>query len=204
MLIQDWLNILLALVGLPSSFILIQLAKQRKGLIELYFGLALISCIVGRTLIYIPNTNFNPDVTEEWGNLISITLILCGLFVRIRHSKPIFARFPQPLTALPFIILLFYPLVDDAYVIKDILMMIFQAGAIIVALLMASINHYQHKDRLYILIGVALFLLSFILYWILSTADVDPFMITSQIALSVGIIVSTLGFKRLQITEYNY
>ena len=79
------------------------------------------------------------------GKFLSISLVLSALFVIIRDSKPVFARFPVSLTLLPLIGIIFFAIIPTSYAIKDILELIMQAGAILVALLLFGVNTYLFK-----------------------------------------------------------
>ncbi|MGK7370095.1 MAG: hypothetical protein ACNS64_07750 [Candidatus Halalkalibacterium sp. M3_1C_030] len=104
-------------------------------------------------------------IAVEWGHIISLAFVLSALAVFIRQSKPVFAQFPLVYAALPLFIVLSYVLVANTYALKDWLLSIYQAGAILVALLMYSVYTYREQRYIYILGGIILFLITFLLYW---------------------------------------
>lgn len=195
----NWIYLLFLLTGVPSCYVLLRISVQDKSVSSLYFGLALLSFIVGILLGF--GSYFEPKLTREWGDLIAITLVLSGLFVKIRNSKPVFARFPMYLTALPLVSIFFYPLIIDSLVVKDLLTIIYQGGGITVAILVLSINHYLYKERGVLLISSSIFLLAYIGEWFL--ADFEYSQLTSQILFSLGIVGATFGFKRVSDSRKN-
>tara|TARA_R110000868_G_scaffold304437_27_gene565502 strand:- start:10577 stop:11191 length:615 start_codon:yes stop_codon:yes gene_type:complete len=197
----NWTYILFLLVGIPSSISIGVLAKKDKSLSSLFFSLALFSFVIG--VIFDLMIESNSKYSREWGDLIAITFTLSGLFIKIRNSKPVFARFPLYLTLLPFLVLLFYPLVVESEVIKDLLQITFQGGAIVVSILVISVNHFLHKNRGVLLLSSMIFLASFILK--LSSGVILPiiFIQISKILFSVGIITTTIGFKRISNLKNN-
>lgn len=197
----SWIYILYILAGIPSLYFLLKLAIDNKSLIESYYGAALLSFLTGVILTFFESYGINPASAREWGDLVAITLILCGLFVRIRNSKPVFARFPQPLTALPLLIIIFYPMIVDAEVIKDLLMTTFQGGALIVGLLMVSINQFKHKNRLLTIIGFVILSISYVLFWYVPSYEEDVIPNIARVLFTAGMIISVLGFRKTANTD---
>lgn len=195
MLSLDWMNILLLISGSISSIILFNVAYRAKSLSNLFFGLSTLCFTVG-ILVGFFGSNF-AELAKEWGDLLAMTLVLCGLFVKTRNSKPIFARFPLPMTLLPLVGVLFYPMINQADVIKEILWITYQGGALIVAILVISINHLLYKHRTLLLLACVVLTSAFALYWFVnilekSVADNIAFMM-----LAVGMLIASIGFKRV-------
>lgn len=111
------------------------------------------------------------DVVVEWGHIISLAFILSALAVFIRQSKPVFAQFPLVYAALPLFIVISYVLVANTYALKDWLLSIYQGGAILVALLMYSVYTFREQRYIYILGGIILFLITFLVYWYIPGAS---------------------------------
>lgn len=130
-----------------------------------------------------------------WGDIVAITFVQCGLFVMIRNSKPVFARFPIYLTALPLITLLFYPIVSDVQVVTNLLKMTYQGGAILVGLLVIAINHYLHKQREVLLISCFMFLAAYILFW--TEYENSTLALVSSVLMSFGFITGSIGLKKI-------
>src|SRR5690606_31703623 len=100
------------------------------------------------------------------GRLIAIITYISGLLILIRQSKPIFARFPLYMTALPFLSVLFFPLILDSYIIKDLLNAIYQAGALLVTGLIFSLIFARSSGRRYYFLGIGAAAASYITYWL--------------------------------------
>ncbi|MBO6524369.1 MAG: hypothetical protein JJ971_11120 [Balneolaceae bacterium] len=190
----NWIYILYLSVGVPASINLFIIARKDKSLPVLAFGTSLTTFLCGVLLDY----GFGDDLSlaREWGDLIAITTALCGLFIEIRESKPVFARFPIYLTLLPFLSVLFYPLVIDSVVIKNLLQLIYQGGAILVAVLVISINQFLHKKREYLLTATIIFLLAYISFWFFGDFESFPGKDVAKIVFSIGIIIASIGFKK--------
>jgi hypothetical protein len=199
MLSINWINILLIISGCISSILLFNVAYKAKSLSNLFFGLSILFLLVGIITGMIV-TDYT-DVANEWGELLAMTSLLCGLFVKTRNSKPIFARFPLPMTLLPILGVLFYPMINQADVIKELLWITYQGGALIVALLVISINHFLYKHRTLLLLACFILAISFALYWFISISDT---LFTQNIALALfalGMLVGSIGFKKVAITK---
>lgn len=195
----NWIYVLFFLAGVPSIYMLIRIFFEDKSVSSLYFGLALVSFLVGILLGLHPF--FEGKYPGEWGNFIAITFALSGLFVKIRNSKPVFARFPMYLTGLPLVSILFYPLVLDSLIVKDLIQIIYQGGGIVVAILVLSINQYLYKERGILLVSSAIFLAAYILNWFI--IDFEYSEVISQILFSLGIVAATFGFKRISDSKNN-
>lgn len=195
MLDINWISILYLVSGSMSLLIMIRTAIKNKSLSSSYFSLALLSFMIGVSLGYVDK--IETEIAREWGDLISITLVLCGLFVKTRNSKPVFARFPLYMTLLPIIGILFYPMVNDAQVVKDLLQITYQSGAIVVGGLVIGINHLMYKQRGVLLIACFVFLAAFVLKWVELPVTKDIAQTSAELLLVVGMLLSAFGFKKI-------
>lgn len=191
----NWIYVLYLLVGIPSFLTLFLISKRDKSLSNLFFGLSILSFLLGLVIDFVSINKFT--YAREWGDLIAITFTLSALFIKTRNSKPVFARFPLYLTMLPFLVLVFYPLVVNAQIVKELLQTTYQGGAILVGILVISINHYLYKGRSVLLLACFLFLSAFILFWFFGSEFNQVVVLLSKILFSIGIIVATIGFKRI-------
>ncbi len=197
----NWTYILYLLVGIPATINLFIIAQKDRLLSILLFGLALLSFVLGILIDYIVEGGMS--LAREWGDLVAITFTLCGLFVKIRNSKPIFARFPLYLTMLPLLVIVFYPLIVDSNVVKELLQITYQGGAIIVSLLVVSINHFLYRQRSFLLISCLVFLLAFSSHWFLGESFGIVFEDLAKILFSIGIIIASIGFKKISDLRTN-
>lgn len=140
-------------------------------------------------------------MAREWGDLVGITLVLCALFVKIRNSKPVFARFPLPMTLLPLVGIFFYPMIIQADVVKDLLRITYQGGAIIVGILVISINHLMYKQRSLLLVACLIFAISYVSYWFIDFPDLQYLEVSSIILMAIGMLLGALGFKKVSKSE---
>ncbi len=191
----DWITVLFLISGSVSTIILFVVAKRSSSVSNLFFGLSSLSFTLGVLLGLINDDILN--IAREWGDLLAMTLVLCGLFVKTRNSKPVFARFPMPMTMLPLIGVLFYPLINQADVIKDLLWITYQGGAIIVAILVITINHLMYKQRALLLLACLMLGSSFVIFWFVTIIDREFSEDIANVLLSAGMLISALGFRKI-------
>lgn len=191
---------------LTSGFVGVKLIglTNRKGRLK-YLGLAVATGIIAiiQLTVFVEQLSTNADVTAatefivEWGHITALAFILSSLTIFIRESKPVFAQFPMIYTALPLLIVISYVLVHDTYALKNWLIAIYQGGAIIVALLMYSVYTYRRNEYGTILAGIALFLLSYILFWY-TGALIEGYSWIWKILVALGMIVTVLGYEQTE------
>ncbi|MDX1629902.1 MAG: hypothetical protein R3345_14440 [Fulvivirga sp.] len=168
---MEWDALILSLVGFYCGFKCFNYAEGSDRLKFLGLSIAAfvfaatqLSVVIDGGLDHLGLTLYS-GIVVEWGHIITLAFILSALAVFIRQSKPVFAQFPLVYAALPLFIVLSYFLVANTYALKDWLLSIYQGGAIIVALLMYSVYTYREQRYMYILGGIILFLITFLMYW---------------------------------------
>lgn len=191
MLTQDWVNLVVMVSFGITFFLLFRLYLKKRTLLELYFSLAAVS--VAFPYAYMLFLDTLPGLIE-WGRLVAVTFYISGLLVLIRESKPPFARFPVYLTALPFIGFLFFPLMIDSLAIKNLINGIYQGGALLVTLLIFTVNNTKTKRRRYYLLGLGLITFAFIGYWTSIYLDYEAYIWAIKIMLSTGILITFFRF----------
>lgn len=204
---MQWLALVLVLIGGYATVKLINFSREGNRL--KFLGLTIASVIF--SIIFLANaaagfTNnsdlrFISDTVDEWGHVLSLAFILSSLAIFIRESKPVFAQFPLPYTALPLLIVISYVLVQDTYAIKEWLLFIYQGGAILVALLMYSVYTYRDHDYAYIMSGIILFGVCYTLFWYLPVIhESNPWL--WQVILGISIILTIFGYDRINEKSY--
>lgn len=166
-----WDALLLSLVAFYTGFKCYKYTEENDSL--KFLGLSIAAFVFAFTQICLVidgwlnayELTLYSDIILEWGHIVALAFILSSLAVFIRQSKPVFAQFPLVYAALPLFIVFSYVLVLNTYALKDWLLSIYQAGAILVALLMYSVYSYREEKYMFILAGVILFLITFILFW---------------------------------------
>lgn len=178
---------------------MISSAYTAKSLSNFFFGLAIISFMIGIGFSYIPN--YNSHFARDWGNLIGIILVLTALFILIRDSKPIFTKFPISMTFFPLSGIFFFPLMMHTDVVKDLLLIIYQGGAILVGLLIISVNKRMYKTLTLFVLSSLLFVSSFLLNWFIEYPMADYKDVISKLLVSGGIFSGAIGFKTLSLQK---
>lgn len=198
---DGWLQLLLLIAALISALMLFGSAWVSHKPSEYVFGAALLSFAIARASeafgLFYPFTS----QIIEWADLIAIVASLSGLFLRIRMSKPRFSRYPLILVFLPTAVLIVYPLILNAEIIKTMLLITFMGGAVIVALMVAVIQHMvQHKQPM-VLTGTIMLTASYISFIWFRVAEIQELFILQQILLSAGMLITARGIYILR-TEH--
>jgi hypothetical protein len=198
-----WATLLLLFVSGYVAAKLFSLTSKRGQL--KFLGLTIASGIftVMQFTVFLDFLMKDPNVTAasefiiEWGHVTCLAFVLSSLAIFIRESKPVFAQFPMIYTALPLLIILSYLLVQDTYAIKTWLLVIYQGGAITVALLMYAVYTYRRTEYAFVLAGIILFMIAYILFW--SIAEVqDTYQWIWKLLLSVAMITSIYGYEQIE------
>jgi len=198
-----WATILLIGVSGYVAAKLFSLTNKRGKL--KFLGLTIASAIfmVMQFSVFLDYLMTDPNVTVaaefivEWGHVTSLAFVLSSLAIFIRESKPVFAQFPMIYTALPLLIIISYLLVQDTYAIKTWLLVIYQGGAITVALLMYSVYTYRRTEYAFILTGVILFLISYILFWSISEIQ-DSYQWIWKLLVGIAMVLSIVGYEQTE------
>lgn len=190
-----WIDLVVSLSFGTVFILMLKLFFKRRSLLIIYFGIAAFTISIPYFLDL-----FKLDLSVDlfqWGKLISITFYISGLLVLIRESKPVFARFPIYLTTLPFISFIFFPLIVDSIVIKELINAIYQGGALVVTVLIFTLNQARESKRRYYIIGIFCIGAAYLSYWIvLKQFDMEEFLWISEILLSIGILFAAFRFVK--------
>ncbi len=190
-------HLLEIIAALLCFFILLPSSFNLRNLTKVYLLGSLCSFFTSKIYVLIGPSYLVRDV-ETWGNFICISLVLSALFVIIRDSKPMFARFPIYLTLLPLSGIIFFAVIPTSYAIKDILELIMQAGAILVALLIFGVNTYLFKWKWTFLGSILAFLCAYMIPFINFNGPANGLLLGS-ILLSLGMILLTFSFVKYPI-----
>jgi len=199
-----WVAFLLTVVSGYAAFKLIRLTQNRGRLKFLGLTIAAIIFLVMEFTVFIKLVIENPEFSTvsamivEWGQVVCLAFILSSLAVFIRESKPVFAQFPMLYTALPLLIIISYFLVKDTYALKKWLLMIYQGGAIVVAVLMYAIYTYRKSEYMLVLVGTCFFLLSYLLFWYVPGIKENYGWIW-RIPIAAGMITMILGYEKTEL-----
>lgn len=198
-----WATLLLLFVSGYVAAKLFSLTSKRGQL--KFLGLTIASGIftVMQFTVFLDFLMTDPNVTAasefiiEWGHVTCLAFVLSSLAIFIRESKPVFAQFPMIYTALPLLIILSYLLVQDTYAIKTWLLVIYQGGAITVALLMYAVYTYRRAEYAFVLAGIILFMIAYILFWNIAEIQ-DTYQWIWKLLLSVAMITSIYGYEQIK------
>lgn len=188
----NWIDLVLIFSTGFSTLLFLRRYLNSKSLLPLYFSLASFSIFISYGIDFI-DLKAKEEIFE-WGKLIAIITYISGLLILIRQSKPAFARFPYYLTALPFISILFFPLMLDSFIIKDLLNAIYQGGALLVTGLIFTIIFAKAEGRRYYFIGVGSAVAAYTTYWFYFNRQASEFIWISEMLLAVSIVIISIKF----------
>ncbi|SMO37154.1 hypothetical protein SAMN06265219_101316 [Gracilimonas mengyeensis] len=193
-----WIDLLVTITVGAVLLLFIKSLIRKFTLLKAYFSAAALFLLVPYSAgLFQIETAFQ---LQEWAKLISITIYISGLLVLIRESKPVFARFPKHLTALPFISFIFFPLIINSFIIKDLLNAVYQGGALAVTVLIFTINNARKSQRRYYILGISLVTAAYLSYWLFFNRNPDyDYIWISEILMSAGILITALRFLREQV-----
>ncbi len=197
--LSSWLSLLNVLVLLFSLYQLATVIAVKRSSFLILLSSALLTYLTSNIIYLIDDALI---VAIRFLNTASLVCILSALFNLIRESKPIFARFPTILGYLPLVILLFIPLVLDQPVIYNLILGTFQGGALIVSILIFSINQKNQNNYLLLIIGTIVCLIAFILFWMVPLTELQITVVT-ELLLITGVLLISLGTKQSQINNPN-
>lgn len=127
---------------------------------------------------------------SEWGYVYTIVLVLGGLLLFIRESKPEFSRFPLFYAALPAVLIISYLLVYNTPVLKKWVLSVAEAGAAITAIIMYGMYTYYKRIYSTLLAGSILFLITFIAHLV----TMNAYPLVWQILLFISTVTVFTGY----------
>jgi hypothetical protein len=140
-------------------------------------------------------------------NYLSIStfaLILTMLLMTIRWLRPEIARYPYPFVFVPLLIIAFFPFIEGTESITNIILLMIQAGSILVLALLITL-HYKHFQKGWmIILSLLSFIAAFTIFWIIpGFADIQIWMWKPFIA--IGMFTFSLTYPNLLSDKYvNY
>lgn len=200
---MQWGALILGLIATYTGFKFIGFTQKNESL--KFLGLCIASFVLAFSQICIVIDNWlgfydltmYSDIIVEWGHIVALAFVLSALAIFIRQSKPVFAQFPLVYAALPLLIIFSYFLVQNTYALKEWLLSIYQAGAILVALLMYSVYTYKEQRYIYILSGVVLFLFTFLIFWYIPGIQEDMPWIW-KLFMGFSLLLTVYGYEYAQ------
>jgi len=131
----------------------------------------------------------------DYAWIIATAFTLSALANILRDDKPGFARYPFAFTLLPLIIIPVFVLISDTMLIKNWVLGLFQAGALLISVLLFGLMAIRQRIFRIILLSWPFFAASWTLKWVLS--DVNAAFWLVSILLSFGIISAAKAFQMI-------
>lgn len=191
--ILSWISVFSIISVVIGLLLVSKPTMSEKSAYLILLNVATLAYLAGNIVYFIDS---NLVEVLKWLKLITLTSLLSALFGLVQSSKPIFARFPSFLIYLPFITLFFFPLITDKTILSDLLFGTFQAGSILVALMVFGIHQLKSGKHLWMLFGVTTFLIAFIIFWFVPM-DKYTALILTEILVIAGIIEVSFGIKNI-------
>jgi len=134
--------------------------------------------------------HLNPD---GWFRVTGISLVLTALGMENWQDRPAVARFPFVFTFVPLLLIATFILVYNTVYIKDVLLGIYEGGAILTALILFGLFTSKYFDYIYPLVGIGLLLLAFVIFWFPGEVVAGNIWIRKLI-LAAGCVTFTYGY----------
>lgn len=167
---MDWASMLLTAALLYGGVRYLMLQMMFKSHKLVLFGCAFIFYALGSSAWVAElagagtQTFFVLETIFNWLQVAGVSCVLAGLAIENWEDRPPVARFPYLLCFTPFLLVITYVLVIHSEFMMRLLLMIYEAGGIMIALLMLGLLTAKNFDYIYALIGVILLLLAFVVY----------------------------------------
>lgn len=143
------------------------------------------------------------DMISDLLQISIISLVLTALMIIVRNLRPVIFRYPYFLVYSPLSLPIFFLLVIDTYLIKDLIFMASQGIALIVYLLLLTEEQaIAHKKR-FGFIGLLLIIISYTIYWFLLDLFALPVILWVG-TFSIGILLVTDTFTKISIHQLKY
>ncbi|PWN07555.1 hypothetical protein [Rhodohalobacter mucosus] len=187
----DWSQVLLLLV-LPISLYLYitRMGKDRRD--ALFTGAIVLILMFFREIVSLTDVT-GRELLKEYSAILLLVLLLILILMSIRRLRPEISRYPYPFVYVPFIILLFYPLVQGTEALTNIIFIIIEGGSVL-SLLFLTIAHFSLFEKKWVaVLNVVVLFLAYIFFWF------EPQFFAAeqwmwQSLLSIGMITSSIAF----------
>jgi hypothetical protein len=197
---QHWALIGLATISTYAVYSFYRVMVMKRSLQHiLYFitSILFVLTLIMKVVVTLPQWPLTVDagyVTDTFQTL-TIASLLSALAVVVRDSKPIVTRFPLALSFIPFLLVPSHLIVSHTFVLKELLFGIYQAGAIIVGLLIYGLFSTTDRRYLNIVAGIVFFAVALVL----DTVTI-PFMISAWIiwgVFAIAVILISKSYKTI-------
>lgn len=197
---QHWALIGLATISTYAVYSFYRVMVMKRSLQHiLYFitSILFVLTLIMKVVVTLPQWPLTVDagyVTDTFQTL-TIASLLSALAVVVRDSKPIVTRFPLALSFIPFLLVPSHLIVSHTFVLKELLFGIYQAGAIIVGLLIYGLFSTTDKRYLNIVAGIVFFAVALVLDMV-----TIPFMISAWIiwgVFAIAVILISKSYKTI-------
>lgn len=143
----------------------------------------------------------NQVLYQDWITIIGISFILSGLAHLVYEAKPKFARFPIGLCGLPLMIIPAYIFVQDTLILKEVVIAMYEAGAIIVGFMMYGMLSQNTKfEYIVVAVGICILALAYVVYW-LPLEEMKNLIWVWKSFTIIGILITIHGLKRAELSD---
>lgn len=177
------------------SLYLMRTSEKRFGHYRLILSMASIFYIL-MLMLYIGSSYVSTSMSitynylTEWIRIVAVVLMLSGMGVMIRYSKPKITRAPIALSFLPIVLLFVHPFVINTIFLKELLINFYHGGGLLIALMMFTIRS-QGNHGYYTILGGTLVLIT--AYTLNFYDQITASLI--YILISIGVYTVYKGYK---------
>ncbi len=195
----DWTAILVIIASLISAHYIFKSAQTNQS-VTYYLFLVSVVLLLCQNLLFLLDVELQRVDVHSWFKLLILITISAGLFSLTRDLKPKFSKFPLYLVFIPFITLLFYPLIMDVDVISDLIIASYQGGCVAVGILLFGISHHKSGNNLLQILGCVIMLAAFGLFWFWEIPEINETALT-ELLMSTGMLSISIGINKSNENE---
>lgn len=152
-------------------------------------------------LVQMAGAELNQTLYQDWITIVGISFILSGLAHLVYEAKPTFARFPVGLCGLPLLIIPAYFFVQDTLLLKEVVIAMYEAGALIVGLMMYGMLSQNTKfEYIIVAAGLGILSLAYVFYWLPLDEMKNLIWVWKSFTI-IGILISVHGLKRAELID---
>ncbi|AXJ01489.1 hypothetical protein CYPRO_2242 [Cyclonatronum proteinivorum] len=131
---------------------------------------------------------------QGWTQVSAVSFVLVALSIENWEDRPLVARYPYSFNFSALILIPAYILLYQTIYLQEVMIGIYEGGAILVALLLFGLFATKMFEFIYSFLGIVLVLLGFVVYWFPAQAILG-FPWVWKIITVVGILIFVSGYQ---------
>ncbi|MCC5932910.1 MAG: hypothetical protein LAT75_07080 [Candidatus Cyclonatronum sp.] len=129
-----------------------------------------------------------------WAQVSGVSLLLTALSIENWEDRPLVARYPYAFNFAPLALIPAYILLYQTVYLQEVMIGIYEGGAIFVALLLFGLFTSKMFEYIYSFLGIVLVLLSFVVFWF-PAETVTAFPWVWMLIATTGVLIFVSGYQ---------